>query len=458
MEELDTQTLRKYDSDYLWHPFTQMSEWEAADNVVITRGEGSYLIDSDGNRYLDGVAAIWTNVHGHCRKEINEAIKTQVDRLEHSTLLGLTNDRAALLAKRLIDIAPVGLAKVFYSDNGSTAVEIGVKMAFQYQNQIGSPGRTKFIAFDNAYHGDTVGAMSVGGIDIYHEVYQPLLFPTIKAPSPYCYRCSLTEDRNPESCGKLCLKELERLMERHSHELAGLVIEPAVQGAGGMIVQPAGFLKAVRELCDRFDVLMIADEVAVGFGRTGTMFACQKAGITPDILALSKGISAGYLPLAATLTTRKVYDAFWGAYSDLRTFFHGHTFTGNPIACAAALASLDIFESEHLLDALVPKIAYLGERLQSLLKLPHVGDVRHEGMIGGIELVQDKETRQPYRWEDRVGVKVCLEARKHGLFLRPLGNVIVVFPPLSISLDELKLLLDGIEASIQLVTSNTSDD
>jgi len=458
LEELDTQTLRKYDSDYLWHPFTQMSEWEAADNLVITRGEGSYLIDSDGNRYLDGVAAIWTNVHGHCRKEINEAIKVQVDRLEHSTLLGLTNDRAALLAKRLIDIAPTGLAKVFYSDNGSTAVEIGVKMAFQYQNQTGSPGRTKFIAFDNAYHGDTVGAMSVGGIDIYHEVYEPLLFPTIKAPSPYCYRCSLTEDRNSESCGKLCLKELERLMEQHSHELAGLVIEPAVQGAGGMIVQPAGFLKTVRELCDRFDVLMIADEVAVGFGRTGAMFACQKAGITPDILALSKGISAGYLPLAATLTTRKVYDAFWGAYSDLRTFFHGHTFTGNPIACAAALASLDIFESEHLLDALVPKIAYLIERLQSLLKLPHVGDVRHEGMIGGIELVQDKETRQPYCWEDRVGVRVCLEARKHGLFLRPLGNVIVVFPPLSISLDELKLLMDGIEASIQLVTSDTLDD
>lgn len=452
MEELDTATLRKYDSDYLWHPFTQMSEWEGAENIVITRGEGSFLIDSEGNRYLDGVAAIWTNVHGHCRAEINQAVKDQVDRLEHSTLLGLSNDRAALLAKRLVEIAPPGLCKVFYSDNGSTAVEIAVKMAFQYQNQIGRGERTKFIRFDNAYHGDTVGSMSVGGIDIYHEVYAPLLFPTIKAPSPYCYRCRLAPEGDSRSCGMLCLQELERLMEQHAHELAGLVIEPAVQGAGGMIVQPAGFVKKVRELCDRFDVLMIADEVAVGFGRTGAMFACEKAGVTPDLMAISKGISAGYLPLAATLTTRKVYDAFLGSYSELKTFFHGHTFTGNPIACAAALASLEIFEQDRLLESLVPKIAYLEKRLQGLLELPQVGDVRQEGMIGGIELVADKKSRQAYPWEERVGVRVCLEARKHGLFLRPLGNVIVVFPPLSISLDELAMLMDGIESSIRAVT------
>jgi adenosylmethionine---8-amino-7-oxononanoate aminotransferase len=450
--ELDTETLRKYDRDYLWHPFTQMSEWEQAENIIITRGEGSYLIDSDGNRYLDGVAAMWTNVHGHCRAEINEAIKEQVDRLEHSTLLGLGSDRAALLAKRLVEIVPPGLCKVFYSDNGSTAVEIGVKMAFQYQQQTGHGEKTKFIRFDNAYHGDTVGAMSVGGIDIYHATYSPLLFPTIVAPSPYCYRCALAPEGDCQSCGLLCLKELERLMELHAHELAGLVIEPAVQGAGGMIVQPAGFVQKVRELCDRFDVLMIADEVAVGFGRTGAMFACGKAGVTPDIMAISKGLSAGYLPLAATLTTRKVYDAFLGAYSELKTFFHGHTFTGNPIACACALASLDLFEKDRLLESLVPKIAYLKERLQKLSELPHVGDVRQEGMIGGIELVVDRNSRAPYPWEERVGVRVCLEARKHGLFLRPLGNVIVVFPPLSISLAELELLMDGIEASISAVT------
>ncbi len=450
--ELDTETLRRYDSEYLWHPFTQMSEWEGAENIIITKGEGSYIIDTDGNRYLDGVGAIWTNVHGHCRAEINEAVKQQVDRLEHSTLLGLSNDRAAHLAKRLIDIAPPGLAKVFYSDNGSTAVEIGVKMAFQYQQQTGNKQKTKFIRFDNAYHGDTVGSMSVGGIAIYHEVYAPLLFPTIMAPSPYCYRCALSPEGDCNSCGLLCLKELERLMEQHAHELAGLVIEPSVQGAGGMIVQPPGFVRGVRELCDRFDVLMIADEVAVGFGRTGAMFACAKEGVTPDIMALSKGISAGYLPLAATLTTKKIYDAFWGDYAELKTFFHGHTFTGNPIACAAALASLDLFEKERLLESLPPKIAYLNQRLQGLLELPHVGDVRQEGMIGGIELVVDKDTRKPYHWEERVGVRVCLEARKRGLFLRPLGNIIVIFPPLSISMDELALLMDGIEASITAVT------
>jgi adenosylmethionine-8-amino-7-oxononanoate aminotransferase len=429
-----------------------MREWEAASPVVIERGEGSWLIDSDGNRYLDGVGSIWTNVHGHCKPEINEAIKAQVDRLEHSTLLGLTNDKAALLAKRLVEIAPPGLAKVFYSDNGSTAVEIGVKMAFQYWQHLGRPQKTRFISFRNAYHGDTVGAMSVGGIDIYHAVFRPLLFPTIQAPSPYCYRCTLCDGRDPLRCGLRCLQELERLMAAHADHLAGLVIEPLVQGAGGMIVQPPGFLKGVREICDRHDVLMIADEVAVGFGRTGAMFACEREGVTPDIMALSKGITAGYLPLAATLTTQAVYDAFLGEYRELKTFFHGHTFTGNPIACAAALASLDLFESEHLLELLPPKVHYLRERLEALAQLPHVGECRQCGMVGGVELVLDKASREPYAWEERVGIQVCLEARKHGLFLRPLGNIIVVFPPLSITLEELRLLMDGIEASIRAVT------
>ncbi len=449
---MDTKTLREYDRRYVWHPFTQMREWEGDDPLVIVRGEGSWLIDSDGNRWLDGVASIWTNVHGHCRLEINEAVKAQVDRLEHSTQLGLANDQAALLAKRLVEIAPPGLAKVFYSDNGSTAMEVGIKMAFQYWQHRDRPAKTRFISFKNAYHGDTIGCMSVGGIDIYHEVYRPLLFPAIHAPSPYCYRCELTTERDCTRCGLLCLAELERLMAAHADELAGLVIEPVVQGAGGMIVQPDGFVRRVRELCDRYDILMIADEVAVGFGRTGRMFACEREGVTPDIMALSKGITAGYLPLAATLTTQKVYDAFLGEYSELKTFFHGHTFTGNPIACAAALASLDIFAKERLLDLLPPKIAFMGERLQQMKSMSHVGDVRQAGMIGGIELVRNKETGEPFGWEERIGVRVCLEARKHGLFLRPLGNVIVIFPPLSISLDEMRLLTDGIEASIRTVT------
>jgi adenosylmethionine-8-amino-7-oxononanoate aminotransferase len=331
-------------------------------------------------------------------------------------------------------------------------MEVGIKMAFQYWRHLGRPEKSRFISFRNAYHGDTIGCMGVGGIDLYHEVFRPLLVPAILAPSPYCYRCELSTKRRSEECGLLCLKELESLMKMNAGTLAGLVIEPLVQGAGGMIVHPDGFLRRVRELCNRYDLLMIADEVAVGFGRTGSMFACEQEGVTPDIMALSKGITAGYLPLAATLTTGKIYDAFLGEYEEMKTFFHGHTFTGNPIACAAALASLEIFERESLLEKLKPKIAYLSERLGAIARLNHAGDVRQKGMVGGIELVRDKKSGEPYAWEERVGIRVCLEARRYGLFLRPLGNVIVVFPPLSISMEEMKLLMDGIEKSIIAVT------
>ncbi|WP_246559456.1 adenosylmethionine--8-amino-7-oxononanoate transaminase [Citrifermentans pelophilum] len=451
----NTEQLREYDRKHIWHPFTQMSEWEGSDPLVIVRGEGCWLIDSDGNRYLDGVGSIWTNVHGHAVPEINQAIKEQLDRIEHSTLLGLTNDKAAILAKQLVDIAPEGITKVFYSDNGSTAVEIGLKMAFQYWQHLGKPGKTRFISFRNAYHGDTIGAVSVGGIDLFHAVFNPLLFKAIHAPSPYCYRCELCPEKNHNHCQKECLTELERLIATNADELAGLVIEPLVQGAGGMIVQPPGFLQRVRELCDKYDILMIADEVAVGFGRSGKMFACQQEGITPDIMALSKGITGGYLPLAATMTTQQVYDAFLGEYRELKTFFHGHTFTGNPVCCTAALASLELFNKKQILAALPPKIDYLAERLGHIITHDHVGDVRQCGLIAGIELVKNKTTREPYIWEERIGVQVCQEAQKHGLFLRPLGNVIVIFPPLVISLDELKLLMDGIEASIQTICSNS---
>lgn len=453
MSNFTTEILRDYDRRFVWHPFTQMRDWEAEEQIVITRGEGAWLIDSDGKRYLDGVAAIWTNVHGHCRREINDAIKVQVDRLEHSTLLGLASEQPAILAKRLIDIAPEGLSRVFYSDNGSTAMEIAIKMAFQYWIHKGKPEKNRFISFRNAYHGDTIGAVSVGGIDLFHEVFRPLLFPTIQAPSPYCYRCELSTERCSDRCDRQCLAKLEEILQLHAHEAAAVVIEPLLQGAGGMIVQPQGFLRRARELCNQHGVLLIADEVAVGFGRTGTMFASQQEGVTPDIMALSKGITAGYLPLAATVTTEEVYAAFLGEYRELMTFFHGHTFTGNPIACAAAIASLDLFDSDSLLESLALKIEYLRERAQAMLQLPHVGDVRHCGMVAGIELVRDKDSREPYHWEERVGVNVCMEARKHGLFLRPLGNVIVVFPPLAISLDELRFLMDGIEKSIVAVTA-----
>lgn len=452
MEKPDTATLQAWDKRYIWHPFTQMRDWEAENPIVITRGEGVYLFDTDGNRYLDGVASIWTNVHGHCRPEINEAVKAQIDRLEHSTLLGMANDTSILLAKRLVEIAPAGLCKVFYSDNGSTAVEVGIKMAFQYWRHLGQAKKTKFMTFRHAYHGDTIGSVSVGGIDLFHGVFRPLLFETLQAPSPSCYHCE-AGCADIDSCGLHCLRELERLMAAHSDELAGLVIEPLLQGAGGMIVQPAGFVRRVRELCDNYDVLMIADEVATGFGRTGTMFACDHESVTPDIMALSKGITAGYMPLAVTMATQKIYDAYLGAYSELKTFFHGHTFTGNPLACAAALASLDLFEADSVLERMQPKIGYMAERLAKLAQLDHVGDIRHIGLAAGIELVADKDLRTSYPWEERMGVKVCLEARRHGLFLRPLGNVVVIFPPLAISLEEMATLMDGVEASIKSATA-----
>lgn len=448
-----TEQLREWDKRHVWHPFTQMQDWERDQPIVITRGEGSWLIDSDGNRYLDGVASMWTNVHGHCRRELNEALKTQVDRLEHSTLLGLASEQSILLARRLSEITPPGLDRFFYSDNGSTAMEVAVKMAFQYQVHRGRPERTRFITFRNAYHGDTLGAVSVGGIDIYHGTFRPLLFEAIQAPAPYCYRCELGCD-DPASCGMKCIDVLEGLMVQHGATCAGLVIEPLLQGAGGMIVQPAGFLRRVRELCDLHGLLMITDEVATGFGRTGRMFACEHEGVVPDIMALSKGIAAGYLPLAVTATSEEVYGAFMGEYAELKTFFHGHTFTGNPLACAVALKSLDLFEQDRLLEALQPKIARLGERLATCARLPHVGNVRQCGLAAGIELVEDKTTKHAYPWEQKVGIRVCLEARRHGVFSRPLGNTVVVFPPLAITPDELELLMEGLERAIRLVTGD----
>jgi adenosylmethionine-8-amino-7-oxononanoate aminotransferase len=329
-------------------------------------------------------------------------------------------------------------------------------MAFQYQLHRGGRHARKsgFITFRNAYHGDTIGAVSVGGIDLFHGVFKPLLFSSIQAPSPYCYRCELGGTRD-DKCPRHCLNELERIMEANAGNIAGLIIEPLMQCAGGMIAQPPGFVAKVRELCDRYDILMIADEVAVGFGRTGAMFACEREGVTPDLMALSKGLTAGYLPLAATLATQRIYDAFLGDYSEMKTFFHGHTFTGNPVACAAALASLDLFESDHLLENLPAKTSFLEKRLSEIATLQHVGNVRQIGMMAGIELVADRSNRQPYPWQDKIGIAVCRYARKRGIFLRPLGNIIVVFPPLSICVEELEELMHGIESSIKDATEGT---
>jgi adenosylmethionine-8-amino-7-oxononanoate transaminase len=340
------------------------------------------------------------------------------------------------------------LSRVFFSDNGSTAVEAALKMSFQYWRQRpgNSSGRNLFISIQNAYHGDTLGAVSLGGMDLFHRTYASLLFPALKAPSPYCYRCPL-EKRYPE-CGLACAGEVETLLKEHAGRVAAVVVEPGMQAAAGMISLPRGYLEAIRQLCDRYGVHLIADEVATGFGRTGRMFACEHEGVTPDFLALAKGITGGYLPLAATLTTEEIYSGFLGEYQDLKTFFHGHSYTGNPIGCAAALANLEIFEKEKILEEIGAKTAYLARQLKSLYSIPSVGDIRQRGLMVGIELVRDRGSKSPFPWEEKVGIRVCQEARKSGVLLRPLGNVIVLMPPLSITRRELKRLVETVRQGI----------
>ncbi len=442
--------IEQLDKDYLWHPFTQMKEWAEEEPVIITEGRGSFLRDISGRWYIDGVSSVWVTVHGHRKREIDEAIKEQVDKISHSTLLGLTHPPAALLAEMLVKITPEGLCRVFFSDNGSTAVEIALKMAFQYWRLRGNRRRTKFLSLSNAYHGDTIGSVSVGGIALFHEMFSPLLFSSYRAPSPYCYRCELG-GRYP-SCRLLCLEKMEEILARHHEEIAGLIIEPLVQGAAGMITSPPGYLKGVRRLCNKYRILMIADEVATGFGRTGRMFACEHEGVSPDILCLAKGITGGYLPLAATLTTEKIYRAFLGRYEDLKTFFHGHTYTGNQLACAAAIANIRLFRKEKTLQKMQGKIALFKKELNRISELPHVGDVRQAGFMAGIEIVKNRETREPYPLKEKTGWKICARAREKGLLIRPLGNVVVLMPPIGISRRELKILSSITAEAVKEVT------
>ncbi|MBI5468216.1 MAG: adenosylmethionine--8-amino-7-oxononanoate transaminase [Deltaproteobacteria bacterium] len=436
-----TKKLISLDKKYLWHPFTQMKEWEESTPLVIERGKGNYLIDTDGRRYLDGVSSLWVTVHGHRKKEIDSAIKKQLNKIAHTTLLGLGSTPSIELAERLVAVAPRGLDKVFYSDNGSTAVEIALKMAFQYWEQTNKKNRKrKFAAFTGAYHGDTFGSMSVGEIDIFVKKYRPLLFDTFRAPYPYCYRCPVGKEK--KDCKTACLEVFENILKDRHEEIAGCVIEPLFEGAAGMIASPPGFLKAVRRLTRKYDVLLIADEVATGFGRTGSMFACDSEGVVPDFLCLAKGLTGGYMPLAATLTTEKVYRAFLGSYDEYKSFFHGHTYTGNPLGCAAAIANLEIFRKENVLERLKGKVALFKTLLEKFESLDHAGEVRHTGLVAGVELVADKNTKEPYPPAQRLGHRVCMEARKYGLIIRPLGDTVVIMPPLSIKETELKKIVN----------------
>jgi len=449
--------LKESDKEFIWHPFTQMKDWLEEDPIIIAEGRDCFVKDVYGKWYLDGVSSLWVSIHGHRKQEIDDAIRTQLDKIAHSTLLGLGNIPAIQLAEKLIGLTDRSftglerrLTKVFYSDNGSTAVEVALKMAFQYWIHKGERGRNSFLSLNYGYHGDTLGAVSVGGIDIFHSTFAPLLFKSYKAPSPYCYRCEM--GKTCPECSFACLKEMEDILQKHSFEIAAVVIEPIVQAAGGMIVWPEGYLRGVRELCYNYNVLLIADEVATGFGRTGRMFACEHEGVVPDVMCLSKGITNGYLPLAVTLATNDVFDVFLGEFRELKTLFHGHSYSGNPLACAAALACIEVFEKEHTLAQAADKIVLLESKLGEIAELSHVGNVRSRGLMAGIELVRDKLSKEPYSWEERMGWKVAYNARDKGVLIRPLGNVVVIMPPISISVESLERLMDVVKKSIIAVT------
>jgi adenosylmethionine-8-amino-7-oxononanoate aminotransferase len=491
--------LEEIDRKYIWHPFTQMKEWLEEKPIIISEGKNCFIKDIYGRWYLDGVSSLWVNIHGHRKKEINDAIKKQLDSIAHSTLLGLSNVPAIRLAERIVQLVqksftlpshpPLSkrgqkgngvresnhlfnisnppptllekgskggfekggqqgdeLFKVFYSDNGSTAVEVALKMAFQYWRHKGIDGKNAFVSLNNAYHGDTIGAVSVGGVETFHKAFGPLLFKTYKSPSPYCYRCEIGKEY--KNCKFSCLDKLGEIFKAYSSEIAAMIIEPLIQAAGGMITSPPGYLKGVRELCTKYNILMIADEVATGFGRTGKMFACEHEDVVPDIMCLSKGITGGYMPLAVTLATDEIYNVFLGEFKELKTFFHGHSYTGNPLACAAAIACLDLFEKEQVLEGLKEKIQILEKWLKDVMNLKQVGNVRNIGLMAGVELVKDKMTKEPYDWAEKMGWRVAYRARENGVFIRPLGNVVVIMPPLSISEQNLAQLLKVIKDSI----------
>ena len=418
---MDTRQLAALDRRVLWHPFTQQQDWtDDEDIVLIERAEGCRLYDTDGNEYLDGVSSLWCSVHGHRHPELDAAIRRQLSRVAHTTMLGLSHPPAVELAARLVDLAPAGLSRVFYSDNGSTACEVALKMAYQWWAQRGERGRTRFVCLEMSYHGDTLGSVSVGGIPLFHELYRPLLFEAVAVPAG----------------------DAGALEAALDDTVAAVIVEPLVQGAAGMLVHPPGWLRTVRSLTRERGIPLIADEVATGFGRTGTMFACEQEGVEPDLLCLAKGLTGGYLPLAATLTTEAIYEGFLGAFAEFRTFFHGHTYTGNPLACAAALANLDIFARERTLERAQPKVALLAAALdEHVAPLAAVREVRRCGLMVGIELAG-------FPLEARMGHQVALAARRRGAIIRPLGDVVVLMPPLAMSETELLALVRATAGAI----------
>ncbi len=444
------QAWKERDLAAIWHPCTQMKDHEQLPMIPIQRGEGIWLYDFEGNRYLDAISSWWVNIFGHCNPRINAALKQQLEQLEHVILAGFTHQTAIELAERLIQLAPRGLAKCFFADNGSSAIEVALKMSFHYWLNTGKTEKTKFITLANSYHGETLGALAVGDVDLYKKTYAPLLMQAITAHSPDCYF-----RENGESWENYSIRQFEKmksLLEQHAHETCAVIVEPLVQCAGSMRMYHPIYLKLLREACNEFGVHLIADEIAVGFGRTGTLFACEQANITPDFMCLSKGLTAGYLPLSVVLTTQNVYEAFYDEYKTLKAFLHSHSYTGNPIGCRAALATLDIFQQDNIIEKNKPLILALKNATQSFTDHAHVSEVRQTGMIVAIEMVKNKQTREPFDWTERRGIKAYEYALSKGALLRPLGNVMYFMPPYIITPEQINWLANIAQEAIDYAT------
>ncbi len=442
-----TSSLIQRDLSALWHPCTQMKDHESYPIIPIRRGKGIWLEDFERNRYIDGISSWWVNLFGHSNPRINSRIKAQLDTLEHVLLAGFSHEPAIELAQRLVQITPSGLERCFYADNGSSAVEIAMKMSFHYWLNKGQAKKTKFITLSNGYHGETLGALSVGNVDLYKKTYGPLLIETITVPSPDCYNREAGESWKEYSIRQF--EAMSQALEKHSSEVSAVIIEPLVQCAGNMRMYHPIYLTLLREACDNYGVHLIADEIAVGFGRTGTLFACEQADITPDFLCLSKGLTGGYLPLSAVLTHEYVYQAFYDDYENLTAFLHSHSYTGNPLGCSAALATLDIFTEDDVLGNNQKLATTMAQATAHFSEHPHVAEVRQHGMILAIEMVKDKQTKASFPWQERRGLKIYHHGLKNGVLLRPLGNVIYFMPPYVIKKSEIehmaRIAFEGID-------------
>ena len=436
----------------VWHPCTQMKDHEWLPLVPIRRGAGAWLEDFNGRHYLDAISSWWVNLFGHANPRINAAVHEQLDKLEHVILAGFSHEPVVALSERLVSITPPGLDRVFYADNGSSGIEVALKMSFHYWQNQGQTNKRRFVTLGNSYHGETLAALAVGDVDLYKSTYKPLLMEVLTAPSPDCFHRE--EGESWEAYSRRQFEGMKAILAEHHHEICAVIVEPLVQCAGSMRMYHPIYLKLLREACDKYKVHLIADEIAVGFGRTGTLFACEQAGITPDFMALSKGLTAGYLPLCAVLTTDEIYQAFYDDYNTLRAFLHSHSYTGNPLACAAAMATLDIFESDKVIEQNQALAAHMGKALERFNDHPHVAEVRQTGMIAAVEMVKDKRSREVYDWRERRGLRVYQHALTRQALLRPLGNVTYFMPPYIITPEQIDHLADVAWEGINLATQD----